>query len=117
GAIFGRPGWRCERKRQYPRNAARCQPTTVSGFTITNTLVSTRNGEAQPQEAIPKDQSGSGILALENADLLSQGDELQSQLVSRAEEGTEPRERIQKKPDHGPSLHDSVDRSRVPASC
>jgi hypothetical protein len=37
--------------------------------------------------------------------------------VSRAEEGTEPREKNQKKPDHGPSLHDSVDRSRVPANC
>src|SRR5215831_8159892 len=36
--IFGRPGRRRERKRQYPRNPARCQPTTVSGFTTTSTL-------------------------------------------------------------------------------
>jgi hypothetical protein len=30
--------------------------------------------------------------------------------MSRAEEDTEPREKSQKKPDHGPSLHDAVDR-------
>ena len=29
--------------------------------------------------------------------------------MSRAEEDTEPREKSQKKPDHGPSLHDAVD--------
>ena len=31
-----------------------------------------------------------GVLTLEDADLLPQGDELQSQVMSRAEEGTEP---------------------------
>jgi hypothetical protein len=49
--------------------------------------------EAQPEETIAKPQLGSGILTLEDADLLSQGDELQSQVMSAAEEGTEPREK------------------------
>ena len=36
-----------------------------------------------------------------------EGDELQSQVMSGAEKGTEPREKSQKKLDHGPSLHDA----------
>src|SRR5215831_21001313 len=66
--------------------------------------------EAEPEQTTPKAQAGSGVLALEDADLLSQGNQLQSQFMSRAEEGTEPRKRRQKKPDHGSSLHDTVDR-------
>src|SRR6266508_859766 len=31
--IFGLPGWRRERQRQYQRKPARCQATTVPGFT------------------------------------------------------------------------------------
>src|SRR6516225_10494714 len=57
-----------------------------------------------------KHSTGSRILPLEDADLLPQGDELQSEVMSRAEEGTGPREKSQKKPDHGPILHDAVDR-------
>ena len=60
---------------------------------------------------------GSGGLTLEDADLLPQGDELQSEVMSRAEEGTEPRKKSQEKPGHGPSLRDSVDRSQIPVSC
>ena len=49
--------------------------------------------EAQPEEAITKAQPGSRILTLEDADLLPEGDELQSEVMSRAEEGTEPRKK------------------------
>ncbi|HEY6291195.1 MAG TPA: hypothetical protein VI455_06475, partial [Terriglobia bacterium] len=63
---------------------------------------------AQPEETIAQPQPGSPVLTLEDADLLPQGDELQSQVMSGAEEGTEPREKSQKKPDHEPSLHDAV---------
>ena len=66
--------------------------------------------EAEPEETITKTHPGSRILALEDADLLPEGDELQSEVMSRAEEGTEPRKRRQKKPDHGSSLHDTVER-------
>src|SRR6516165_8896139 len=66
--------------------------------------------QAQPEETIPRVQLRPGVFALENADLLPQGDELQSQVMSRAEEGTEPRKKSHEKPGHGPSLHDSVDR-------
>ena len=66
--------------------------------------------EAEPEETITKTHPGSRILALEDADLLSQSNQLQSQVMSRAEEGTEPRKRRQKKPDHGSSLHDTVER-------
>jgi len=66
--------------------------------------------EAEPEQAIPWTQLGSGVLTLEDADLLPEGDELQSEVMSRAEEGTEPRKRRQKKPDHGSSLHDTVER-------
>jgi hypothetical protein len=65
--------------------------------------------EAQPEEEIPKGQPGSGVLRLEDADLLPQGKELQSQVMSRAEEDTDPTEKKQKKPNHGPSFHDAVD--------
>ena len=37
-------------------------------------------------------------------------------VISRAQEGTEPREKCQKKPDHGPSLHDAGDRKAGSAS-
>ena len=39
---------------------------------------------------------------------MPEGDELQSHVMSGAEEGTQPREKSQKKTDHGPSLHDAV---------
>ena len=42
---------------------------------------------------ITNTQPGSRILPLEDADLLPQGDELQSEVMSRAEEGTEPRKK------------------------
>ena len=64
--------------------------------------------EAQPEETIAKPQPGSGVLTFEDADLLPQGDELHSQVMSGAEKGTEPREKSQKKPDYGPGLHDPV---------
>jgi hypothetical protein len=64
--------------------------------------------EAQPEETIAKAQPGSRILKLEDADLLPEGHEFQSEVMSRAEEDTEPREKSQKKPDHGRSLHDAV---------
>ena len=67
--------------------------------------------KAQPEETIAKPQLGSRVLTLEDADLLPQGDELQSQVMSGAEEGTEPREKGQEKSGHEPSLRDSVDRS------
>ena len=73
--------------------------------------------EAEPEQAIPWTQLGSGVLTLEDADLLPQGHELQSQVMSQAEEGTEPRKKSQEKPGHGPSLRDSVDRSQIPVSC
>ena len=68
--------------------------------------------EALPEEAIAKHQPRSGVLALEDSDLLPEGDELQSQVMSRAQEGTEPREKTQKKPNHRPSLHESVGEGR-----
>jgi hypothetical protein len=38
--IFGLPGFfACERMRQNRRNPTRCQLTTVSGLTITRTLL------------------------------------------------------------------------------
>ena len=77
----------------------------------------TTTPEAEPEQAVPAAQLGSGVLALEDPDLLPQGDELQPEVMSRAEEGTGPREKSQKKPDHGPILHDAVDRKAVPASC
>ena len=43
--------------------------------------------EADPEQAIPWTQLGSRVLTLEDADLLPQGDELQSQVMSGAEEG------------------------------
>ena len=43
--------------------------------------------EAQPKETIAKGQSGSGVLALEDSDLLPEGGEFQSQVMSRAEDG------------------------------
>jgi hypothetical protein len=52
---------------------------------------------------------GSGVVTLGHAEVQSQGDELHSQVMSGAEEGTEPREKSQKKADHGPlGLHDTV---------
>ena len=57
-----------------------------------------------------KAQPGSRILTLEDADLLPQGDELQSEVMPRAGEGTEPRKKSQEKPGLGPSLRDAVDR-------
>jgi hypothetical protein len=66
--------------------------------------------EAQPEQAIPRTQLRSGFLTLEDADLLSQGDELQSEVMSGAEEGTEPRKKRQEKRDHEPSLHEAVGR-------
>ena len=52
--------------------------------------------EAQPEETIAKSQLGSRVLTFEDADLLPQGDELQPQVISGAEEHTEPREKNQK---------------------
>ena len=83
---------------------------TVSGFTITNALA---HCDHQRRRASQKRRSqglnwGPGVLTFEDADLLPQGDELQSQVMSGAEKGPEPREKSQKKPDHGPSLHDTV---------
>src|SRR5215469_12338048 len=59
--------------------------------------------EAQPEETIAKPQLGSGVLTFEDADLLPQGEELQSRVMSRAKEGTEPREKSKKKLYHGRS--------------
>ena len=108
--IFGRPERRRERKCQYQRKRARCQPKTVPGFTTpAHSPILTTNAQADPEQAIPWTQQGLGLVTLEDADLLPQGDELQSEVMSRAEEGTEPREKGQKKPDHGASLHDAFD--------
>ena len=62
---------------------------------------------------IAKPRLGTRVLTFEDADLLPQDDELQSQVMSGAEEGTEPNETSPKKPDHGPSLHDTVHRKQV----
>ena len=48
--IFGRPERRRERKRQYQRNPARCQPTTVSGFTTTSTLAHLDHQRRRPSQ-------------------------------------------------------------------
>ena len=73
--------------------------------------------EADPEQAIPWTQLGSGVLALEDADLLPQGDDLQSQVMPRAEESIEPEEHCQQKPDHSSSLSDSVGLKPLRASC
>ena len=95
----------------------RCQPTTVSGFTTTNALAhfDHQRWGPEPEHAIPKGQPGSRVLALEDGDLLPQGDELQSEVVPGAEEGTELKKTSQEKPGHEPSLRDSGDQK--PGSC
>src|SRR6516162_11523728 len=112
GVIFGRPGRRRARKRQYHRNPMRCQPTTVSGFTITSTLAHFDHQRWRPSQNTRSQglNWGRGFLRLRTPTCLPEGDELQSEVMSRAEEGTEPRKKSQKKPDHGSSLHDTVER-------
>ena len=111
-AIFGRPERRRESKRQYQRKPARCQPTTVSGFTTTSTLAHLDHQRRRPSQKRRSQRltRGLGFLRLRTPTCLPEGDELQSEVMSRAEEGTEPRKRRQKKPDHGSSLHDTVER-------
>ena len=48
--IFGRPGRRRARKRQYDRNPMRCQPTTASGFTTTSTLAHFDHQRRRPSQ-------------------------------------------------------------------
>src|SRR5215472_15642966 len=48
--IVGRPRRRRERKRQYRRKPARCQPTTVSGFTISNALAHFDHQRRRPSQ-------------------------------------------------------------------
>jgi hypothetical protein len=53
--IFGRPPIGRERHRQERRKPVRCQPITVSGFTMTRTSlpVGPTTAESRPEEAIP----------------------------------------------------------------
>jgi hypothetical protein len=60
------------------------------------------------EETIATPQLGSRVLTFDYADLLAEGNEFQTRVISGAKEDTEPREKSQKKPDHGPSLHDTV---------
>ena len=76
-----------------------------------------RAPKAKPEQAFPVGQLGSGVVALAGPDLLRLGDELQCQIMSGAQEGTEPREKSQKKPDHGPVYMTQSTGSLVPASC
>jgi hypothetical protein len=100
--ILGRPALRRESNRQYHRKPTRCRLTTVSGFTTTSTLAHFDQQRRRPSPKRRSGQPGSGVLALEDSDRLPDGDVLQSQVMSPAEEGTEPREKTQKKPNHGP---------------
>ena len=123
GVIFGRPGRRRERKRQYQRNRGPTEPGAMPAHDRLRLhhrqharpfLPATP--EAQPEKTIAKAQPGSRIFTLEDSDLLPEGNELQSEVISRAEENTEPREKKQKKPNHGPSLHDSLGGRQVRAA-
>ncbi len=71
--------------------------------------------QAQPEQAIPAGQLRSRVLASENADLLPQADKLKCEAMSRAEEGTNPRNKRQEKAGHRPTLHDSI--MRKAGSC
>src|SRR5262252_240655 len=48
--MVGRSARRREGKRQYQRNPARCQPTTVSGFTTTTTLAHFDHQRRRPSQ-------------------------------------------------------------------
>src|SRR5215472_10351152 len=83
GVIFGRPGWRGERKRS---------PRRSPGFTITNTLA-----------RFDQIKWGLAFLRLRMPTCCRKATSSKSQVVSEPEEGPEPREKSQKKPDHRPS--------------
>ena len=96
--IFGRPERRRESKRQYPRNTRGTRRDasprrSPASRPPARSPIWTTKPEAEPEQAIPWTQLGSGVLTLEDADLLPEGDELQSEVMSRAEEGTEPRKK------------------------
>src|SRR5215467_437674 len=73
--ISGRPGCRhVDRIRQNRRNPARCQATTVSGFTTVRAALHpdhTRRSAIQNSRSRRLIKSGTGLLALENGELLA----------------------------------------------
>ncbi len=91
--ILGLPlSARREMNRQYNRNPARCQLTTVSGLTTTKTSVHLDQNATKgyPEEPIEPAQCRSGILALQYEHLLAQGQNLQRQILSGPKERASP---------------------------
>ena len=111
GVILGRPERRRESKRQYQRNPARCQLTTVSGFTTTSTLahLDHRRLSASQNGRSPRFNLGRGFLRLRTPTccrkaMSSSARSCRERKNARSQERKAGRRRI-----ISPSLHDSVE--------
>jgi hypothetical protein len=86
--VFGRSPCARDRHFQKSRNPARCQRTTVSGFTMTSTSArqgQTRRKAAQNNRSMAF-QPRSGTFPMEHGKLLPEGEDFQSVVSPTAEE-------------------------------
>ena len=101
--TFGRPGRRnLERNRQNSRNPARCQETTVSGLTMIRASVQSlpQTAERNPEQPIEVMQFGTGLLPLEDGELLTKSNGFQREFMARQEERAQVGDHCQSKRDH-----------------
>ena len=88
--LFGR-----ERRRQNNRKPARCQATTVSGAPCRPEAA-----EQDPKYSILDSQPRVRLFSLEYAQLLTEGKDLEAEVVARTEECAEAGEAADKKWNH-----------------
>ena len=111
GVIFGRPERRRERKRQHQRNPARCQPTTVSGFTTTSTLA---HCDHQRRRPIQNRRShgliwGRGFLRLRTPTCCRKATSSSPRSCRERKKAPNQERKARRNRIMGPSLHDAVD--------
>jgi hypothetical protein len=95
--TFGRPPRGRDRHRQYRRKPARCQPTTVSGFTIAKTLdqLGHRCRKAVQKNRSQRFKAGRGRLRLSTATCCRKSEDFQGNLHATAEENTDSGEQCE----------------------
>ena len=76
------------------RNPSRYHLTALSGFTTNTWARRDQTRQEHPEHLIQGVQSQPWVFALEHADLLTQGQNFQSQTVSRAKEGRNQQKRV-----------------------
>jgi hypothetical protein len=106
-SIFGLPGFFArDLKRQNKRNPAWCQETTVSGLTMTRTVLHPghKSAKQNPKRSISRSQARARIFPLKNSQLLAKGKDLDTEVVAGTGKGFKAYEQGSEKWNHRPGF-------------